>query len=253
MWIDTHVHLNDERLYPQWMDYVKRARENNVISFFVVGYDWESSLRAVNLGDFDGIYPIVGVHPHDSSSPDIDNLNWKSLITEKTLAVGEIGLDYYKLYSPKDKQKEVFSKFIQFAKEVKKPIVIHCRDAWKDLIDIMKAERVWEIGGIMHSYSGSYEVFKIICEWNFLFSFSGPITYPNANNLREVVKKIPPDYLIIETDAPYLPPQSHRGKMNEPAYLPEIAQKVAELKNTSMEELSIKFRENLNRLFGRDL
>jgi len=110
MWIDTHVHLNDERLYPQWMDYVKRARENSVISFFVVGYDWESSLRAVNLSDFDGIYSIVGVHPHESSSPDIDNLNWKSLITEKTLAVGEIGLDYYKLYSPKDKQKEVLLK-----------------------------------------------------------------------------------------------------------------------------------------------
>lgn len=253
MWTDTHVHLNDERIYPQWREYVERAKENGVVSFFVVGYDWESSLRANHLSIFEGIYSIIGVHPHESSNPCVDELDWKSLVTEKTLAIGEIGLDYYRLHSPKEKQKEVFSKFIQFAKEVNRPIVIHCRDAWKDLIDIMKAEKVWEVGGIMHSYSGSYETFKIISEWNFLFSFSGPITYPNAKNLREVLKKIPLEYIIIETDSPYLPPQSHRGKMNEPAYLPEIAEKISELKNVNLEDLSIKFKENLKNLFRKEI
>lgn len=251
MWIDTHVHLNDDKLFSQWEKIVERAKINNVNTLFVVGYDWESSKRAIFLSNYEGIYSIIGVHPHDSSNSEIYSHNWKEIVKDKTIGIGEIGLDYYKLYSPKEAQKKVFSDFIQLAKDLKLPIVIHCRDAWKDLLDIMKTEKAWEVGGILHSYSGSYEVAKIIADWNFLFSFSGPITYPNAKNLREVLKLIPLEYIVIETDAPFLPPQNHRGKINEPSYLTEIAEKVCEIKNIEKEKLSEILRENLRRVFKK--
>ncbi|MFN3699189.1 MAG: TatD family hydrolase [Dictyoglomus sp.] len=250
MLVDTHVHLNDDRLFLHWKEVVRRAKENGVDSFFVVGYDWESSERAVFLSNHDGIYSIIGVHPHDSSNFELSMCDWRKLINSKTIGIGEIGLDYYKLYSPKESQKKVFSEFIQFAKEVKLPIIIHCREAWKDLLDIMRAEKAWEVGGIMHSYSGSYETARALSNWNFLFSFSGPITYPNAKNLRETLKLIPLDLIVIETDAPYLPPQPYRGRLNEPSYLPEIAKKICELKNVELERFSEILKNNLRRVFG---
>lgn len=251
MWIDTHVHLNDDRLFLQWEKVVERAKKNNVNTFFVIGYDWESSKRAVTLSNYDGIYSVVGVHPHDSANSEINHYNWRELINDKTVAIGEIGLDYYRLNSPKEIQKKVFSDFIQFAKDLKLPIIIHCREAWKDLLDIMKAEKAWEVGGILHSYSGSYEIAKTIADWNFLFSFSGPITYPNAKNLREVLRHLPLNLIAIETDAPYLPPQEYRGKINEPSYLPVIAEKVCEIKNIEKEKLSEILRDNIKRVFKK--
>ncbi len=249
MWIDTHVHLNDKRLYASWKEIVNRAKEKRVNKFFVVGYDINSSRIAVELSENDDIYATIGLHPHESDKFEFNKKEWDKLLTSKVIAIGEIGLDYYKLYSLKDSQKQIFIQFIQYAKENKLPIVIHSRDAWKDLIDIMKTEKVWEIGGIMHSFSGSYEIAKIIADWNFLFSFSGPITYPNANNLRDVVRKLPLDLIAIETDAPYLPPQSIRGKINEPAYLPEIAQKISEIKGIDLIDLSDIIKKNLKRIF----
>ncbi|HOP95724.1 MAG TPA: TatD family hydrolase [Dictyoglomaceae bacterium] len=249
MWTDTHTHLNDERLYPYWGDILQRAKDKGVDRVFVVGYDLESSKLALSLSKEDQIYPIVGVHPHETENFSFNEEEWDTFITPKTLGIGETGLDYYKMYSSKEKQKEMFINFIHYAKKKKLPVIIHCRDAWEDLIDIMKTEKVYEIGGIMHSYSGSYENAKIMAEWNFLFSFSGLITYKNANNLREVLKKLPLDLIIIETDSPYLAPQSKRGKINEPANLIEIAEKVAEIKNLELETLSGIMDENLERLF----
>ncbi|HOJ92350.1 MAG TPA: TatD family hydrolase [Dictyoglomaceae bacterium] len=253
MWTDTHTHLNDERLYPHWKEILQRARDKGVKSVFVVGYDLKSSKLALSLSKESGIYPIVGVHPHESENFFLNEEEWDTLITPKTLGIGEIGLDYYKMYSSKRRQKEMLISFICYAKKKKLPVIIHCRDAWEDLIDIIKTEKIWEIGGIMHSYSGSYENAKIIAEWNFLFSFSGLITYKNANNLREVLKKLPLDLIIMETDSPYLAPQSQRGKINEPANLVEIAEKIAEIKNIELETLPEIMDENLKRLFNGKL
>lgn len=252
MWIDLHTHLNQEPLYKNWKELYERARRNGVESLIVVGFDFESSKTAIEISSLENnIFVSIGIHPHDADSINYNDLPWESLITLKTIAIGEIGLDYYKMYSPKEKQIKIFREGINFAKKYDLPLIIHCRDAYQDLVKILKEERAWELKGIMHSYSGSYEIAKIIADWGFLFSFSGPITYPNAHRLRDVVCRLPLDLIVIETDSPYLPPQSHRGKINEPSYLVEIAQKLAEIKNISLEELEERIQENIKKIFPR--
>lgn len=252
MWIDLHTHLNQEPLYKNWREVYERAKRSGVEGLIVVGFDFESSKIAVEISSRENnIFASVGIHPHDAGSINYSGLSWENLITSKTIAIGEIGLDYYKMYSPKEKQIEIFREGINFAKKYNLPLIIHCRDAYHDLVKILKEERAWELKGIMHSYSGSYEIAKIIADWGFLFSFSGPITYPNAYRLREVVSKLPIDLIVIETDCPYLPPQSHRGKTNEPSYLIEIAEKLSEIKNIPLEELEMKIQENIRKIFPK--
>jgi|YelNatPaOPRAMG01_1025707.scaffolds.fasta_scaffold00025_122 TatD DNase family protein len=250
MLIDVHAHLNQDPLYTNWKEILRRAREKRVEKIIVIGYDFESSKIAVDLSKIEkDIYSTIGIHPHDADSLDYDNLPWEKLISSKMIAIGEIGLDYFKMYSSRERQKEIFRKGINFAKRFKLPIIIHCRNAFEDLIKILKEERAWEIKGIIHSYSGSYEISKILADYGFLFSFSGPITYPNSNRLREVVSKIPLDLILIETDSPYLAPQLYRGKINEPSYLPEIAKKLSEIKNIPLDNLEEILKENIKKIF----
>ncbi len=250
MWIDLHTHLNHDPLYRNWREVYEKARKVGVKELIVVGFDFESSKVAVEISLLeDDIFASIGIHPHDSDSLNYKDFPWESLITSKTIAIGEIGLDYYKLYSPKEKQREIFREGINLAKKYNLPLIIHCRDAHQDLIRILKEEKAWEIKGIMHSFSGSYEIAKVLADLGFLFSFSGPVTYPNAHKLRELVSKIPLDLIVIETDSPYLSPQSRRGKVNEPSNLIEIAQKLAEIKNISLEELEERIQKNIKKFF----
>ncbi len=252
MWIDLHTHLNHDPLYENWREIYKKARKVGVKELIVVGFDFESSKTAVEISLLeDDIFASIGIHPHDADSINYKDFPWESLITSKTIAIGEIGLDYYKQYSPKEKQIEIFREGINLAKKYNLPLIIHCRDAYQDLIKILKEEKVWEVKGVMHSFSGSYEIAKILVDWGFLLSFSGPITYPNAHRLRELVSKIPLDFIVIETDSPYLSPQSQRGKVNEPSNLIEIAQKLAEIKNISLEELEVRIQKNIKKIFPK--
>lgn len=252
MWIDLHTHLNQEPLYKNWKELYEKAKKVGVKSLIIVGFDFESSKIAVEISSLENeIFASIGIHPHDADFVNYNDFPWESLITPKTIAIGEIGLDYYKIYSSKENQIKIFREGINFAKKCGLPIIIHCRDAYQDLIKILKEEKAWEIKGIMHSFSGSYEVAKIIADWGFLFSFAGPITYPNASRLREVVSKIPLDLIVIETDSPYLSPQSCRGKINEPSNLIEIAQKLAEIKNVSLDKLEEKIQENIKKIFPK--
>ncbi|MEN2983998.1 MAG: TatD family hydrolase [Dictyoglomaceae bacterium] len=252
MWIDLHTHLNHESLYKNWKEIYKRAKKVGVEGLIIVGFDFDSSRIAVEISSCeDKIFASIGIHPHDADSLNYSDFQWEDLITSKTIAIGEIGLDYYKMYSSKEKQIKIFREGLNFAKKYNLPLIIHCREAYQDLIKILKEERIWELKGVMHSFSGSYEVAKIIANWNFLFSFSGPITYPNASRLREVVSKLPLDLIVIETDSPYLSPQSKRGKINEPSNLLEIAQKLAEIKNISVEKLEEILQENIKKIFPK--
>ena len=154
------------------------------------------------------------------------------------VAVGEIGLDYYRDLSPRDKQQAVFREQIQLAKEYKLPITIHDRDAHGDSLEIIKEEQAGEYGGILHCFSGSWEMAKVCMKLGFHISLAGPVTFKNARKLQEIALKIPLDFLLLETDCPYLAPEPYRGKRNEPAYVAEVAKFIADLKNMELKELA---------------
>jgi TatD DNase family protein len=201
---------------------------------------------------YDMIYAAVGWHPVDAIDMTEEDLKWiKQLAAHpKVVAIGEMGLDYYWDKSPKDIQKEVFRKQIQLAKEVKLPIIIHNRDATEDVVRILQEENASEVGGIMHCFTGSLEVAKQCMDMNFYISFGGPVTFKNAKKPKEVVKEIPMDRLLIETDCPYLTPHPFRGKRNEPSYVKYVAEQIAELRGVTLEEVATKTSDNARKLFG---
>lgn len=234
--IDTHCHLTDNKYKENFDEILKNIKEN--LEFVInVGYDLKTSEKSVNLSKkYEYIYAAVGIHPNDSNEYNIlvgEKIEELAKNNKKVLAIGEIGLDYYRDYVPRDVQQTVFRKQLEIARNLKKPVVIHCRDAYKDTIDILNEYK--DVKGIMHSYSGSYETAEILMD-RFYFSISGPVTFPNAENLREMVSKIPLEKLLVETDSPYLTPIPFRGQLNQPDYVTYVAQKIAEIKNINYEE-----------------
>lgn len=250
---DTHAHLDDPRYKDDLQSVLRNAELAQISRILNVGYDLSSSLRSVSLAKkFSNIYTAVGVHPHDASSATDET--WDRLIQlskeAKVLAWGEIGLDYYRDLSPRPVQKEVFIKQIELANREKLPIIIHNRDAHQDILDIVKKHRP-ECGGVFHCYSGSWEMAKVLLNLGFYISFAGPLTYKNARHTVEVAQKVPLDRFLVETDCPYLTPEPNRGKRNEPAFVREVAGKIAELKGISFEEVAVKGFENGEKLFKK--
>ncbi len=253
MLIDSHVHLEMPQFDEDRKEVINRFLVNGVGLIINIGSSLENSKKAVELArKHKFIYATVGIHPHD-----IKNANAQTyaeietlLKNEKVVAVGETGLDYYKNYSPHNVQVEGFKRHIQIAKKHNKPIIVHCREAEDEVLSILKNESAKEIGGIIHCFSGSMQFADECLNLGFYISFSGNITYPKAKNLREVVKIVPSDRLLIETDAPFLSPQSKRGKRNEPAFVQYVAEKVAELKILSREDVERNISRNIHRLFG---
>lgn len=241
MLFDTHAHLNAEQYNEDLEQVIERAKSEKVEKIVVVGFDRPTITRAMELiEEYDFIYAAIGWHPVDAIDMTDEDLAWIKDLSqhEKVVAIGEMGLDYYWDKSPKDVQKEVFRRQIALAKEVKLPIVIHNRDATEDVVTILKEEGAAEVGGIMHCFTGSLETAKACMEMNFYISFGGPVTFKNAKKPKEVVKEIPSDKLLIETDCPYLTPVPFRGKRNEPSYVKYIAEQIAELREISFEELA---------------
>jgi len=241
MLFDTHAHLNDEQFSKDLTEVVKRANEAGVTRIANVGYDFPSSLEAIKIAKkFEGMYAVIGVHPHDASTLDEDILYKLKVYARETevVAIGEIGLDYYRNLSPKEIQQEAFRKQIRLAAELKKPIVIHDRDAHEDTVHILREEKGGENGGILHCFSGSWEMARQCMSLGFHISIAGPVTYSNANKLLEIAKLVPLDRLLVETDCPYLSPHPYRGKRNEPARVRLVAEKIAELRKISLEELA---------------
>src|SRR3989338_2063374 len=250
--IDTHAHLEMPQFDGDRDEVIKRTVESGISLIIDVGSDLSGSRTALELARrYDFIYASAGIHPHEGKGVTIETYKEvrKLLSDPKVVAVGEIGLDYYKDYSPRDIQQREFINQIRIAKEFKKPVIVHSRDAREDTLKILKDEKVSEIGGIMHCFSGDEEMARRCMDMGFYISFAGPVTYPNAERLRSVVKSIPTNRLLTETDCPYLAPQQMRGKRNEPAYVRYVAEKIAEVKGLSLEDVERVIRLNVYNLF----
>ncbi|MFN7253041.1 MAG: TatD family hydrolase [Anaerobacillus sp.] len=253
MLFDTHAHLNADQFEEDVADVIRRAQVEGVSNIVVVGFDEKTIKGALRLAEeYDFIYAAVGWHPVDAIDMKDEHIAWLEELAShpKVVALGEMGLDYYWDKSPKDIQKEVFRRQIQLAKKVKLPIIIHNRDAHEDIVKILKEENASEVGGIMHCFAGSYEIAKQCIDMNFYISFGGPVTFKNAKRPKEVVKNLPLDRLLIETDCPYLAPHPYRGKRNEPSYVKLVAETIAEIKEMTYEEVVEITNQNAKKLFA---
>jgi TatD DNase family protein len=255
MLFDTHAHIDDNRFKGETEQVIARAKEQGVSLLVNVGYDLLHARQSIELAEkYPFIYASVGLHPHDAK--EADNVFWQEIYKlarhPKVVAIGEIGLDYYYDHSPRDVQREVFRRQIQVAKDLQLPIIIHNRDAHQDTLKIVREEKASLVGGVFHAYSGSWEMAREVINMGFYISVGGPVTFKNARKIVEVVEKIPLDSLLIETDCPYLTPHPYRGKRNEPAYVRFVAEKIAEIKNISFEEVAAVTKENGMKLFKID-
>lgn len=247
MLIDTHAHLQDEDLKNDLKNVLARAAEAGVEKIVCVGYDIKSSQEALNLArKYRQVYAVVGVHPHDAAR--LDQKALEKLYTmakdPRVVAIGEIGLDFYRDLSPREQQRQAFREQIKLAQELGKPIVIHDRDAHQEVLDIIKSEKAGKNQGIMHCYSGELPLATDLIKEGFYISFAGPLTFKNARKAHEVAMKIPMDKILVETDCPYLAPEPFRGKLNEPANVKYTAARLAELRNKGAEEIA--YLTNLN-------
>ena len=253
MLFDSHAHLNDERFDEDRDELINSLKEKSVDLVVNPGADIETSKSAVELSKkYDFIYAAVGVHPHDVSDLDdtaIDTIRNLAIENNKVVAIGEIGLDYYYDYSPRDSQKEWFKKQILLANELKLPIIIHDRDAHADTFDIIKENKSDEIGCVLHCYSGSVELAREYIKLGCYISIPGTVTFKNSRKVREVAREIPLDRLFIETDSPYMAPEPHRGKRNDPSLVAFVADKIAQEKGISYEEVCDKTKENAKKFF----
>jgi len=249
--IDSHAHLDDRKYNSDRSSVIADIRAAGVTNVINIGADMRSSRASVKLAnEHDFIFATVGVHPHYvEKMTDQDLAELKSLATQpKTVAIGEIGLDYFRNLSPKEEQKMWFRKQLNLAKELNLPIVIHDRDAHADILEILKDENI--SNGVMHCYSGSAEMAKTVLDMGLYISFGGVITFKNARVAVDALRSAPLDRLLIETDCPYLAPEPFRGERNSSALMPVIAEKVAEIKGISVEEVCNTTAENARRLFG---
>lgn len=252
MFFDSHAHLDDLKYDPDREEMLMRARQNGVSCIVNVGYDMPSSRRSVALAEkYEFIYAAVGIHPHDAAEATEDAFNEIRNLAAlpKTVAIGEMGLDYYRDLSPRDIQQQVFRQQIQLAIELQKPVIIHDRDAHGDVMRILKEENAAQAGGVLHCFSGSMEMARECLQMGFYLSIAGPVTFNNAKKLTEIAAEIPLDRLLIETDAPYLTPEPHRGKRNESAYVVHVGKRIAELRNIPVEELAAATTANAKELF----
>jgi len=255
MLFDSHAHIGDKQFDNDREDVIRRAEENGVTHILNVGYDLEASRASVKLADrYEKVYAAVGIHPHDAASVTDNILEEIRRLAkhEKVVALGEMGLDYYRNLSPKAKQQQVFKEQIRLAKELKLPIIVHDRDAHQDTIDILKEEGANAVGGILHCFSGSWAMAKQCLQLGFYISLAGPVTFKNARRPQEVARLIDINRLLVETDCPYLAPEPKRGKRNEPAYVKYVAEKIAELRRDSFEELAFITFNNTKKVLGLD-
>lgn len=253
MIIDTHAHLDFPDYKTDLESVLSRAKDADVNCIINVGTSLASSKKSVTLANrFHNIYASIGIHPHDASK--VSEQDWQaleSLITEpKVIAVGETGLDYYRNRSPHEDQQRIFHKHLTLAKNHNLPVIIHCREASDDCLKILEEHRNGVIQGVVHCFSGTVEVAKKCIALGLYVSFAGPITFSNANTLREVAKSVPVERLLLETDCPFLSPQPKRGERNEPSYLSFIVPVLANIYGLSVHDIKRITTFNAYKLFG---
>jgi len=251
MLVDSHCHLQDPQFDGDRQAVLQRAREAGVSALVVIGTDLESSRRAVDLADsHESVYATVGIHPHNASEMarrDVDAL-WRLADSPKVVAVGEIGLDFYRKLSPADAQRRAFLQQLELARALSLPVVVHSRQADEETFDIIAAYEEQALPewpkdrplGVMHCFAGDLMLALRYIQIGFMISIPGTCTYPKADRVCAVAAGIPLRWMAVETDAPYLPPQSHRGHRNEPAYLIETVHRIAELRGETFEEVATR-------------
>ena len=255
MLIDSHCHLNMEYFKDDYKETAKRAYEAGVKKIITIGTNYNDSKRGVKISkEIEYAYTSIGWHPHDTK--DIKTLKNLLKITElaeneKVVAYGEIGLDFFKSYSPHEIQKKFFRFQINIAKELKLPIIIHDRDAHEDVLKILREENAAVVGGVIHCFSGDLEYAKQVMDLGFYISFPGTITFKkNITEAKKIISEIPMDKILIETDAPFLTPAPHRGKRNEPAYVKYVAEMLAKFKGLTFEKTAKFTTENCIKIFN---
>ncbi len=254
MYIDSHCHLDRLNLEPYQGDLslaLRAAREQGVEKMLCVAIDLEHIDAVLDIAQKEqGIYASVGVHPtsHDGEEPSIERLLDLSK-EDRVIAIGETGLDYYYGKETRDVQLKRFETHLRASSECQKPVIVHTRDAKEDTLSLIKEYSDPNVAGVLHCFTEDWDMASRAMDMNFYVSFSGIVTFKNAVELKDVAKKMPLDRLLIETDSPYLAPVPYRGKPNEPKYVPEVAKCIAELKQTSVEEIAKVSKENFYRLF----
>ncbi len=252
MFIDTHAHLNNSDLYQKIAQVIKEANEAQVGIFIVPGYDYETSKKALELArQHPFIYAAIGYHPTEIKGYGAEEYNWlaENAEDEKVVAIGEVGYDFHWETTTKEEQQEAFYKQIEIAKKVHKPLIIHSRDATQLTLDTLKNTDAAQVGGVMHAYSGSLEMAYLFIQENFYLGVGGPVTFKNAKEIKKVVKEISLEYLLSETDSPYLTPHPYRGCENSPKYIPLIVSEIAELKEMKTTEVAEVLLKNAKKLF----
>lgn len=250
--IDSHAHLDDNRFDTDREELINSLQNNDVEAVLNPGADLNTSKKAVLIAEkYPFIYAAVGCHPHDTKYMNDDTMNIFSKMAKsnKVIAIGEIGLDYYYDNSDRETQKKWFREQIRLAKELDLPYIVHDRDAHEDILRIMKEEHYDGVRGILHCYSGSVELSKEFIKLGFYISLAGPVTFKKARVPKLVAQEVPFDKLLIETDSPYLTPEPFRGKRNEPKYVKYVAEEIAKIRNISIDEVAEKTKENFKTLF----
>ena len=253
--VDSHAHLDGSEFDADREAVIERARAAGLHYLLVIGgaSGPEQMGVALDIADtHDWIYAAAGIHPHEASKAEDAHFDLLRRLARrpKFLAVGEIGLDYYYDHSPREVQKQVLIRQLDLAREVKLPVIIHCRDAWADLREIIRVHwRDTGRGGILHCFSGSSEDALELMDWGFLVSFAGNLTFKKADDLRAAAAAIPLERLLTETDCPYLAPVPYRGKRNEPAYVAEVTRELARLRNLSEEGMGQRVVANFAEFF----
>jgi TatD DNase family protein len=246
--IDSHCHL--EMFKKDIPQVIKHAQDAGVNTIITISSDTESIDETIKIAEqYPMVYATVGIHPHDAK--DLNNEIFKKIFElsrhPKVIAIGEIGLDYHYDHSPREIQREAFASQLSLAKDVGLPVIIHSREAFEDTIKILKEQNINK--GVMHCFSGNLNQAKRALEMGFLISISGVVTFKNATKIKEVARFVPDDYLMIETDAPYLAPEPMRGRRNEPAFLIYTAKALAELRGVTVEDIDRITTVNVNKLF----
>ncbi len=254
MLFDSHAHLNDERFDEDRDELIDSLKSKGVELVLNPGACIETSKSSIELANkYDFIYAAVGVHPHDvgeMTENDIETLRNLATENNKVVAIGEIGLDYYYDNSPREVQKKWFKRQIELANELKLPIIIHDRDAHGDTFEIIKNTKSPEIGCVLHCYSGNVELAREYVKMGCYISIPGTVTFKNNKKTVEVAREIPLEYLLIETDSPYMAPVPNRGKRNDPSMVQFVADKIAQEKGISYEKVCEATKENAKKLFG---
>ncbi len=250
---DTHAHLGLEETYDHDLtDVLARAVDAGIGMIATVGIDLRESQKTVSIAQrFDQVVAVVGIHPHEAKGVKDETLDAMASLArqEGVVAYGEIGLDFFRNRSPKATQIAVFREQIRLARRLELPIVVHDREAHEETLAILKEEKAEEVGGIVHCFSGDVRMAWACIAMGFFISISGTVTFRNARRIQEVVREIPLEYLLIETDSPFLAPVPHRGKRNEPAFVRHTAEAIATLKGISLAEVAGATTQNAQNVF----